>query len=525
MTTAGHSTNFPALINRLERRQLDQIGIFEVGSIWGQMQSVPFWQILGLAAFWQVTEADSVLLRIEDMLSGCSALRSPVHYLAISEKGISSFYLGLEAPSGASLLSTMLASALPGVLLASHPATQLGNVLRHRNFFGTRGLLTGIPSRKGGIQPPLQSGSITGNTVRQARPSTGEHRTEPQQVERLVRGLQGATWGMWIKGIPLHYDHIVQESSDLLDLISAVGSQVKRQYQQVVQTMKQITPEESQGTTTSTTDDLIDRQAEYALDLLEHQLRRFDQAKTVGMWEVEFHFFASSSEALERLGVLLRAVFSGADSVPEAIRTFNIVAKPGAANSPATQLTTTELATFMQLPKDEFQGFRIAPYARFDTDPPDTSDMHPLEIGEILDGSRPSGLPFTISVDDLSKHALVTGMTGSGKTTTTINLLHQLHLRNKPFLVIEPAKAEYRDLLGPQDSDKTPTNLVPDLRVYTLGDETVTPNRPPKILTSLDNGSSVSLPIATGSCSRRNISPDQATEKLRSSRIRAARLI
>lgn len=44
---------------------------------------------------------------------------------------------------------------------------------------------------------------------------------------------------------------------------------------------------------------------------------------------------------------------------------------------------------------------------------------------------------------ELNKH-VVTGVTGAGKTTTCLNLLLESGL---PFLVIEPAKTEYRELV------------------------------------------------------------------------------
>jgi hypothetical protein len=48
-----------------------------------------------------------------------------------------------------------------------------------------------------------------------------------------------------------------------------------------------------------------------------------------------------------------------------------------------------------------------------------------------------------LSRQDLNKHVFVTGVTGAGKTTTCLNLLLE---SNMPFLVIEPAKTEYREL-------------------------------------------------------------------------------
>lgn len=73
----------------------------------------------------------------------------------------------------------------------------------------------------------------------------------------------------------------------------------------------------------------------------------------------------------------------------------------------------------------------------------------------------------------LTKHALVAGSTGSGKTTTVLELLSDLWLRHRiPFLVIEPVNAEaddYRRLLNTPGFDT--------LKVFTVGDENTTPLR------------------------------------------------
>jgi hypothetical protein len=55
----------------------------------------------------------------------------------------------------------------------------------------------------------------------------------------------------------------------------------------------------------------------------------------------------------------------------------------------------------------------------------------------------------TLRVNDLCKHALIVGSTGSGKTQTTLFLMTELARNNLPFLVIEPVKTEYLADLRP----------------------------------------------------------------------------
>jgi hypothetical protein len=89
-----------------------------------------------------------------------------------------------------------------------------------------------------------------------------------------------------------------------------------------------------------------------------------------------------------------------------------------------------------------------------------------------------------IGLEQLNKHAFICGVPGSGKTTTAFNLLTELYDRNIPFLVFEPAKTEYRSLLaikqppGLKESKESRLSQLPeDLRVYTLGNDRISPFR------------------------------------------------
>ena len=81
-----------------------------------------------------------------------------------------------------------------------------------------------------------------------------------------------------------------------------------------------------------------------------------------------------------------------------------------------------------------------------------------IEIGLLKSsGNRDT---IGISLKDLAKHMLVVGTPGSGKTTFSVSLLDRLWKEHHiPFLVIEPAKNEYRALV----------QSIPELQVFTPG--------------------------------------------------------
>lgn len=86
-----------------------------------------------------------------------------------------------------------------------------------------------------------------------------------------------------------------------------------------------------------------------------------------------------------------------------------------------------------------------------------------IEIGK-LKSSSDNSIGFTLK--DLAKHMLIVGTPGSGKTTFSIGLLDRLWKDHHiPFLVIEPAKNEYRALV----------QSIPDIQVFTPGKNFISP--------------------------------------------------
>ena len=86
-----------------------------------------------------------------------------------------------------------------------------------------------------------------------------------------------------------------------------------------------------------------------------------------------------------------------------------------------------------------------------------------IEVGK-LKSSASNSIGFTLK--DLAKHMLIAGTPGSGKTTFSVGLLDRLWKDHHiPFLVIEPAKNEYRALI----------QSIPELQVFTPGKNFISP--------------------------------------------------
>ncbi|MDT9690218.1 DUF87 domain-containing protein [Streptomyces sp. P9(2023)] len=100
------------------------------------------------------------------------------------------------------------------------------------------------------------------------------------------------------------------------------------------------------------------------------------------------------------------------------------------------------------------------------------ADGPAITLGSQLVNDTPAG-PLGIGLDDLTRHALFVGTTGSGKTNTTLAFCEQLWRDHQvPFLVLEPVNSELDDYrwLATRPGFE-------DLVVLTVGDESTAPLR------------------------------------------------
>lgn len=129
------------------------------------------------------------------------------------------------------------------------------------------------------------------------------------------------------------------------------------------------------------------------------------------------------------------------------------------ANKLVSYMSSEEAAQLMAPPLNSVPGFDIR--KKPDLSLTDSMDAdHHAAIGTISEHGRAvEGLSFSISKSDIQKHVFVTGLTGSGKTNTVKQILATAE---RPFLIIESAKREYRRLRAAPG--------FKGLKVFTIGD-------------------------------------------------------
>ncbi|TYB38428.1 ATP-binding protein [Actinomadura chibensis] len=169
-----------------------------------------------------------------------------------------------------------------------------------------------------------------------------------------------------------------------------------------------------------------------AADRLGRRHRELRRAATSGLWRVHLMAGAETPRAAARVAAL---VCASADlgRLPYAL-------VPGAPGP--FEAGTPLVAALARTPAREVPGVRFAMRPEFDVTPESPDGGVPL--GRVLDRNRRDVGPLSLPLSSLNRHTFVCGATGAGKSQTVRSLLAEASRAGLPWLVVEPAKAEYR---------------------------------------------------------------------------------
>ena len=203
-----------------------------------------------------------------------------------------------------------------------------------------------------------------------------------------------------------------------------------------------------------------DRFPDRAVTARRLHLRHAEVRKGVstGLWRVRLLAGGSDPDAASRVAGLVCASadlaelpYAIAPAGPAAASLPELLADPGPASAGGDAVLDTPfhastdlVAALSRPPEREVPGVRLALRPDFDVTPEQAAGSATIAVGEVLDsGQRPAG-PFVLPLDSLNRHVFVCGATGSGKSQTVRTLLEAATGAGIPWLVVEPAKAEYR---------------------------------------------------------------------------------
>lgn len=239
----------------------------------------------------------------------------------------------------------------------------------------------------------------------------------------------------------------------------------------------------TKGLTSGTSDNMqLTMQNKTLMNTLERidlQLKRIDDCESLGMWECAAYFLSDSQETAEMAAGTYRALMKGEKSGVETsainfwgrqhtkqlpmLREYitNFVHplfeyRSQSINLPVTAsslVSGNELAIQMGLPRKSVCGFPVIEHTDFGREVVKYDRRRNRDSSFILGNVFTMGCETYTEVrldrDSMTMHTFVTGSTGSGKSNTVYEILHQLrNVYDIPFLVIEPAKGEYKNVFG-----------------------------------------------------------------------------
>jgi hypothetical protein len=241
----------------------------------------------------------------------------------------------------------------------------------------------------------------------------------------------------------------------------------------------------------------------HSLELLEEQMKRYEESSALGMWDFAAYILSEDSDIAENVAHSYIALTEGEKSYmshssvnfwrgdlpdssdAEEICTYlrelrhpifglnpEITSDDPSFNvypaivTATTALTGKELAYSLNFPRKSIAGLPVLECAEFGRNVITYDDMKPdpeqLQLGKIYHMHHEERTPVSLSKKSLASHVFITGSTGSGKSNTVYQILDEAERNNVKFLVIEPAKGEYKDVFG-NDSDVSVYGTNPNI--------------------------------------------------------------
>lgn len=224
----------------------------------------------------------------------------------------------------------------------------------------------------------------------------------------------------------------------------------------------------------------------HTLDIIESQIKRIEESSALGMWEFASYIISDSPIVANNVAHMYLALTQGEDSyitkssinfwdgnidvdtVRSILGNVQNLQHPvfGLKSScedewllyptlvtPSTPLSGKELAKALNFPRKSVSGLPVLESASFGREINRFSNecnfkAEEIEIGNVYHMRKDEESKVSLDIESLSSHLFVTGSTGTGKSNAIYQIIHKLYNKGIHFLVIEPAKGEYKKVFG-----------------------------------------------------------------------------
>ena len=223
-----------------------------------------------------------------------------------------------------------------------------------------------------------------------------------------------------------------------------------------------------------------DKHIEELMKRIDQELERISMSESTGLWSVASYFFSYDNDfaSAESAATIFKSIMQGEESGVEtsAINSWidNSQKMKMLTNSVchlshpvfrnnltvngenikvenSSLLSSKELAMLLSLPHKSVPGFPVVEHVSFGCI---------FDLGKAYTENR-----VKLDVKSLTQHVFVTGSTGCGKSETIYKLINETKQVGTKFLVIEPAKGEYKNVFGDVNVFGTNPLIMPLLRI------------------------------------------------------------
>ncbi|WP_026667037.1 ATP-binding protein [Butyrivibrio sp. AE2005] len=243
----------------------------------------------------------------------------------------------------------------------------------------------------------------------------------------------------------------------------------------------------TKNTTTQTSTTTENKEVTDILQLIDESIKKTNEYDSYGMWNVAGYFASDDMSAAEIAASNYRSLMSGDTSGREVAAINSWRSNNPNLNGDFSDLTTyisrfvhpkfcygnsedyvvltdastaisgKELGLHLGFPRTTVPGLPVIEHAEFGKEVfsyrlfSKKTSLAPedrMTLGRVFDLGQITNKVVELDNKSLNMHTFITGSTGSGKSNTVYQMLNELHQDKIPFLVVEPAKGEYKDVFG-----------------------------------------------------------------------------
>lgn len=236
---------------------------------------------------------------------------------------------------------------------------------------------------------------------------------------------------------------------------------------------------DTRGTGRTQQVELCNKSVEELLERIENQLKRVKESEDYGCYNCAAYFLSSAQSTALLAANTYRALMVGEGSSVESgavnvwknneaevaqlreylkrfmhpmfARQLWNDSPESLIYTPATLVSGRELPMHLGLPTRSVHGLPIIEHAEFGRNVPDEAmpDEDKMNLGKIYHMGKEESANLILNRQAMTSHTFVTGSTGTGKSNAVYHLLDEITKNGQTtFLVVEPAKGEYKNVFG-----------------------------------------------------------------------------